>query len=203
MRPSSLLVALALVAAQGVAHGQPGNAPPPPPYYPPPPQSYGAPPPAGLTAEEQELLRRGEISDAAHAGGGILSLFFGFGTGQAVQGRWGDTGWIFTLGEVGSFALIIYGAERSADYDCPDPSCEDDPGVGPIVVGAIGLVVFRVWEIVDAFAGPANHNRKVRNLRMRLGMPPDGYYYGKVEPYVTPVGAGGDDGAVAGIRLRF
>ena len=198
MRPTCLLVTAALLAAQGAALAQPGAAPPPPP---PPPYGY-APPPAQLTPEEHELLTEGEISAGQHVGGGLLSVFIGFGLGQAVQGRWDDTGWIFTLGEIGSIALIVYGAEQQID-DCFDrPDCDEDAGSGAIVAGAIGIVVFRLWEIVDAFAGPANHNRKVRNLRMRLGYPAYGTpYYGSLEPYVAPTGK--DDGAVAGFRLRF
>jgi hypothetical protein len=37
---------------------------------------------------------------------------------------------------------------------------------------------------------------------MRMGYPPNGYYYGKLQPFVTPVGKN-DDGAIAGFRLRF
>lgn len=203
MRTTSLLVTAALLAAQATALAQPGQAPPPPPpprYYP--PQAYAPPPQGGLTAEEQELLAEGEISDGAHIGGGFLSIFIGFGLGQAVQGRWSDTGWIFTLGEIGSIALLIYGIEQETDCVFDDPSCDEDAGGASIAVGMIGLLVFRVWEVIDAFAGPARHNRRVRNLRMRMGYPPNGYYYGGVEPYVTPVGKD-DDGAIAGIRLRF
>lgn len=207
MRTTSLLVIAALLFAPASALAQPGASPPPPPpprYYP--PQAY-QPPPQGLTPEEQELLAEGEISDGAHVGGALLSIFIGFGSGQAVQGRWGDTGWIFTLGEIGALALIIYGAEQAASNDCfyDDPGCDEDAGGLPITVGLIGYLVLHVWEIVDAIGGPSRHNRRVRNLRMRMGYPPSGYYYGQVEPYVTPVGKGSDadDGAIAGIRVRF
>jgi hypothetical protein len=208
MRTTSLLVTAALLFAQASALAQPGASPPPPPPPPPnyyPPQSY-QPPPQGLTPEEQELLAEGEISDGAHVGGTLLSIFIGFGSGQAVQGRWGDTGWIFTLGEVASIAMIIYGAEQEANDDCfygNEPDCDEDAGALPITIGLIGFVVLHVWEVVDAIAGPARHNRRVRNLRMRMGYPPAGYYYGQVEPYVTPVGKNDDDGAIAGIRVRF
>lgn len=205
MRPTSLLVIAALLAAQATALAQPGASPPPPPpprYYP--PQAY-TPPPAGLTPEEHRLLAEGEISDGAHVGGALLSIFIGFGSGQAVQGRWGDTGWIFTLGEIGAIALIIYGAEQAAAADCyDDPYCDEDAGGGPIAIGLIGYLVLHVWEIVDAIGGPARHNRRVRALRMRMGYPPAGYYYGQIEPYVTPIGkSDDDDGAIAGIRVRF
>jgi len=207
MRSLGLVLILALFGARaGAAHAQPGATPPPPapsPYAPP-PYAYPPPPqPVALSDQDRELLARGEISDGQHLGGGLASFFFGFGLGQAVQGRWSDTGWIFTLGEIGSIGLIIWGADRLVD-DCYDsPSCDnnnEDAGAPMLAVGVIGLVVFRAWEIVDAISGPVTHNRKVRDLRMRLGYPPPGTYYG-VRPYVAPTAEG--DGSVAGIRLAF
>jgi hypothetical protein len=170
---------------------QPGPyAPPPQPYppqpqpqpYPPQPQPYApqpyAPQPYAyqpqpqvqLTAEEAELLNRGPIDDSAHIGGGVLALFFGFGVGQAVQGRYGDTGWIFTVGEVASVGLVIYGIGRMFD-DCFDPDdqgCDEDATATPFVVGLLALSGFRIWEVVDAFTGPASHNRRYKDLQLRV-----------------------------------
>src|SRR5262245_33989991 len=77
-----------------------------------PAQPYGAPPsgyyaqqppppaqPIVISAEDQELLAEGEMPLVQHAGGGALAFFLGFGTGHILQGRWGETGWIFTLGD--------------------------------------------------------------------------------------------------------
>ena len=205
MRSASVLAALALLSAltPTVAHAQPGSSPPPPPPpvyapQPPPPPQYGyAPVPAGLTYDEQRLLARGEISPGAHVGGGILSLFFGFGLGQAVQGRWTDTGWIFTVGESASFAAIFIGIGNEIE-DCGlQEDCDNDNDF-LIVAGIFGFIGFRVWELADAFVGPSNHNRRVRDLRMRLGYPPTGYY--SLAPYVAPTQRGG---GVVGLTVRF
>ncbi len=203
MRTPPALAALACVLAiASVASAQPGaSPPPPPPVYappPPPPPGYGYPQPVALTTEDQRLLSRGLISPGAHVGGAAVSFFLGFGTGQAVQGRWTDTGWIFTVGEIASIAAIIIGVGNEID-DCYDSYCDEDND-GLIVVGVIGLVGFRIWELVDAFAGPSSHNRRVRDLHMRLGYPPPSYY--SVAPYVAPA-RGGHGGGVAGITLRF
>ena len=185
---------VASMVLTGVAFAQPGPpqpyAPPPQPQpyppqpypqpYPPQPQPY-APQPYNyqprpqvqLTAEEAEILQRGPISDGAHIGGGLVSLFFGFGVGQAVQGRWGETGWIFTVGEIGSGALMIYGMTRlfadCFEYDqYGNDSCENNGGGTALVVGALALTGFRIWEVVDAFSGPASYNSRYKNIQMRV-----------------------------------
>lgn len=182
---------------------QPYPQPPPQPYQPPPPQGYVPPPqtyvPVQLTPAEHETLQRGEISDGAHIGGAAASLFFGFGVGQAVQGRYGETGWIFTIGELASMTALIVGITQSLE-DCfsVDRGCDDGRGDGLIIGGLVGLVAFRVWEVVDAFSGPSKHNQKVRELRMRLGMPMP--MYTRVVPYVN---RSGDGGGTAGVVFRF
>lgn len=211
---------------------QPGQPyPPAPPYpaqpYPPPgpyppsgqyPPAGQYPPPAGaalgvvppyqyveLTLDEQKLLARGEISDNRYIGGAVASIFFGFGVGQAVQGRYGDTGWIFTVGEVGSLTALFVGLLQSFDrcyYDAYEPSCSDDNhGETLLIGGMVGLLVFRAWELVDAFAGPPKHNARVRELRLRLGMPPP-MYSRRLAPYVAPT-MSRDGGGTAGLTLRF
>lgn len=201
------VVALLVLAVAGVAHAQPGAGPPPQQpqgqqqQYPPPPhhyQPYGHP--VGLTREEHELLLEGEISQGAHIGGGLAALFFGFGSGQAIQGRWSDTGWIFTLGETASLVAVIGGVARAID-DCDtagETSCDHSDGPPLIVVGLIGFTVFHIWEVVDAFSGPNDHNRRVRELKFRLGVPVK--IGERLLPYLNKTR---DGGATAGLQLRF
>ena len=208
MRVLGPMVVVLLFA--GVASAQPGQTPPQPQPYGPSPYAYPAygyqrqVMPVQLTLDEQYLLQRGYISDGEHIGGGIVSVFFGWGIGQAVQGRWSEKGYIFTLGEGASLAVLIWGVVRLAraeDRCFDDPTCRSssDEGVGMVLAGMAGLTVFRVWEIYDAFAGPAEHNRKLRALQMRLGMPVP---IARVSPFLTsPKGDTG--GAVAGVTLRF
>lgn len=199
----ALLSSLSILLAS-VASAQPGSSPPPPPPVysppPPPPPGYGYPQqPVGLTVDEQRLLARGEISPGAHIGGGALSLFFGFGVGQAVQGRWTDTGWIFTVGEAASIAALFIGFANEVE-DCGfEENCNNGGNDLLIIGGLLGILGFRVWEIADAFVGPSNHNRRLRQLHMRLGYPPPGYY--SAAPFVAPTRQG--DGGVAGITIRF
>jgi len=215
IRFALLLVAVAAgsaLAQPGVSPPEPYPAPPPQPYPQPPPGGYQVPPPYAyqpqpvqLTADENELLQQGEISDGQHVGGGVAALFFGFGIGQAVQGRWTETGWIFTLGEGASVVALFSGFVKVLQSDncdssgdpVPVSSCHRD-GEGLLWAGLIGYLVFHTWEVVDAFIGPPKHNAKVRALKMRLGIP---VMYGKrVVPYLNN---SHDGGAVGGITIRF
>lgn len=200
------------ILATGVASAQPGadvpppeapadpSQPPPPPAMPPP--VYAPPPqrfvPVQLTSEEQLLLQSGEISLGAHAGGVVVNWLVGFGLGQAIQGRWDETGWIFTLGEAVTFGALIYGLSQSCLLFCTEEQEDRNREVAPLLIGGlIGYLGFHIWSIADAAIGPAKHNRKVRELRMRLGMPPMAQ---RLMPYVNKTR---DGGGVAGISLRF
>lgn len=217
-------VLFVLVVIAGGAAAQPGQSEPAP--YPPPtaPQPYPYPQPAPypppqpaygqgfipgqqavqLTPDEADLLQQGEISDGAHVGGALASLVVGFGAGQAVQGRYGETGWIFTLGEAASMIALVAGVVKTFD-DClaidSSTSCSNGHGNGDalLIGGFVGLLVFRVWEVADAFGGPPKHNRKVRDLKMRLGIPVP-MYTQHVVPYVNKTR---DGGGTAGIAFHF
>jgi hypothetical protein len=156
-----------------------------------------------LSQDDADLLERGEVSTGAWIGGGAAALWIGMGVGQAVQGRWSDTGWIFTLGEPAAVVAVIYGAVESFK-SCPlvspaGQSC--DTSISPWFWGGlIAVGGLRIWEVVDAFAGPPSDNRHLRDLRQRLGLAPPPPAYG-MRPYVAPGGAHG--GGVAGLTLRF
>lgn len=214
MRKISLALLL-VVAVGGSAFAQDPYAQPPPPYpqpapqpqpqpapqppnYVPPPQQYV---PAQLSADDHALLQQGEISDGAHVGGAVASLFFGFGVGQAVQGRYSETGWIFTIGEAASLAALIYGITEAFDCDSDFGDTRCNSGGGAYITGGlIGLLVFRVWEVVDAFGGPPKHNARVRQLKMRLGIPVPMYADQKVKPFLHKTRDGGN---TVGLQWRF
>lgn len=174
----AVLALFVLLAVAAPSAAQPGASPTPRP---------GPQHPVELTAEEHELLAEGEIDSTSHIGGAIIAYAFGFGIGQAVQGRYTDTGYIFTIGEAGSAAAFIVGI---------DP-CVDEDSCTLLIVGAVSLVAFRIWEIVDAFAGPARHNRRVRAVRRKAGQQPLPDWSGVIAP--TSDG----QGLAAGLTWRF
>ncbi len=157
--------------------------------------------PVQLTRDEQELLQKGEITDGQHVGGIAANIFLGFGIGQAIQGRYGETGWIFTVGEIASFTALIVGVSQNLEdcFDNIDGNCDQNRGEALIIGGLVGYVVFRIWSVVDAAGGPSKHNQKLRELRMRLGIPQPMYTH-RIVPYVNRTR---DSGATAGVVFRF
>jgi hypothetical protein len=180
-------VCIVSLLAASVAHAQPGM------------QS-----PLVLTDDDADLLEHGEISNEAHIGGGIGALLFGFGIGQAVQGRWSRDGWMFTLGDSAAGGVFMVGLVQTiatcfGEPGGPSHRCSED--TSPMMWGGlIALGVLRVWQTADAFGVPPRHNERVRALRQRLGLPPPMPSY-SAAPYVAPAGQGG--GGVAGLALHF
>lgn len=182
---------LVLLAAATSARAQPAPPPPYPAQYAPP--AYLPPPHVPLTLEERDLLDQGEISDGARTGGAALNAWLGLGLGQAIQGRYGETGWIFTVGELGTAAGVVFGTLHA--YRCfkYEPECRDLRGVYWATLGGLGFMLFRIWSISDALSGPRRHNLRVRELRARIG------YSTQLAPYVAPHGGG----AVGGLAVAF
>jgi hypothetical protein len=152
-----------------------------------------------LSAEDQELIVDGEIGPVAHIGGGLVATFVGFGVGHAVQGRWGERGWIFTVGETAGLGLMIYGLGKAAT-SCVNEDGSDcgTSGLGFVAGGAIALTGLHLWETLDAFIAPVGHNRRVRAAKLRAGMRSG---VASITPYLVPPSRG--DGAVGGLSLRF
>ncbi len=170
-------IACALVLASAVARAQPGMTPPVP-----------------LTLDEQDLLAQGEYGNGRIVGGGITAILAGYGIGQAVQGRWLESGWKFTLFDVAGTALYIGGIASAFQANC-DAGCNQS-ALWMFLGGAAILSASRVWQSVDAFVEPHRHNNRLRALRQRLGMPQPV----TVVPYIAP---STHDGATAGLVLTF
>lgn len=148
-----------------------------------------------VTAEELQLLLRGELSTGRYITGGVMSAVLGFGIGHAVQGRWRERGWVFTVGGGASLLVTFIGVADTIGCAGHSDNEQCDTSIGLLVGGYLAFIGFRIWEIADAFVAPPSHNARVRSLKRRLGVSTP---YALV-PYVTPHG----DGAIAGLGLRF
>lgn len=134
-----------------------------------------------LTPSEAALLQRGEIESDMHVLGIVANAVVGFGLGQALQGRWlSDGGWRFTVGMAGGTALFFAAAGREGQ------------NVGIELAAAATLLTFYVWGIVDAATGPQRHNNRIRDIKLRHGIP-------LAMPYVQHA----DSARTAGLVLRF
>jgi hypothetical protein len=148
-----------------------------------------------LTEEEREILDRGEIDQTAYIVGGILGTWpLGLGIGHAIQGRYPKPGLIFTLGELAAAGLIVVGIAERCTYSYSSLgslTCDGDEGL--YTVGVIALVGLRLWEIIDLWAVPPSHNRRVRELKARTGQ-------ASLEPTLIPVRSGN---VALGLQYRF
>ncbi len=123
-----------------------------------------------LSEKDKSILEIGEISTTRYVIGGVLGTYpVGFGVGHAIQGRWSDTGWIFTAGEAGSAAVFLVGALGciNNELDKGFNGKNDCTGLNEalLVTGIIGFVGFRIWEVVDVWSTPPSHNRKYNELK--------------------------------------
>ncbi|MGE0761708.1 MAG: hypothetical protein AB7N80_00375 [Bdellovibrionales bacterium] len=148
--------------------------------------------PLMLTAEEQRTLSQGEISTAAHIIGGVIGTYPGFGLGHAIQGRYSEKGWIFTVGELGSLAVLMAGLEDCVLVFSEDDDEECDRKAGLVAIGALGYMGFHLWEIFDVWWGPYDHNNRYRLIRSRVD-------YWNMNGYLAPT----KDGAMVGLQITF
>lgn len=96
-----------------------------------------APPRHYLSPEDQDVLARGEISTGRYILGGVLSIWPGLGIGQAVQLRYRDRGWIFTVGELGSATVAIVGLAQCMGDTLVEHTCDS----ALMTLGLAGLAV--------------------------------------------------------------
>ena len=111
------------------------------------------------------------ISQGKYIGGGVTSILVGFGVGHAVQGRYKQKGWMFTVGEGlalgGYIALVLRGAS-SALTDLSEATESESEAVPEIsgktkssfgIASALLLVYsgLRIWEMVDAWMLPSDY----------------------------------------------
>lgn len=124
-----------------------------------------------LTQEERDIVAIGEISDTAYVFGGLVSIWpIGFGTGHAIQGRYRDKGYIFTIGEGASLTAVVLGVTScwgSTEY-WDRGNCSGFGG-SLAILGVFGFFGFRIWEIIDAWAGPLTHRERYREIKSRTG----------------------------------
>ena len=194
----SIASVVVVACTAGLARAQPGMTSP---SVPPPSAYHPGPRRVVLSSDEADLLERGEVGNAAWIGGGLAAMFIGFGVGQAIQGRWGEQGWIFTLGEPVAVTVMTVGAVEVL-ADCTDRCAHtSDRGAWMLVGGLLGFVGLRAWETLDAFVTPPADNLRLRELRQRLGLPAAQDAY-RLRPYLAPA-RGSAGGGVAGVMLSF
>ena len=159
-----------------------------------------------LEEDDKEILDEGEISTTRYVIGGVVGTIpqLGFGIGHAIQGRWSDQGWVYTAGELGSLGVLIIGAAGCLNDELDNGFNNKDDCKGfneaMIITGVIGFIGFRIWEIVDVWAGVPKHNRKYRELKEYINKSPAKEE--KTSLYLNPI-YHHQMGQGLGLTLRF
>jgi hypothetical protein len=96
------------------------------------------------------------IGVARYVVGGILGVYPGFGIGHAVEGRYKERGWIFTVGEGVSALFVAIGGVDCVVNDAL--SGQSNCNSGLLELGVIGFFGFKIWEIVDVWAIPPSRH---------------------------------------------
>ena len=105
------------------------------------------------------------ISNGQYLGGGIASIIPGWGIGHAVQGRYWEKGWIFTVGDlvfVGGYLtsvfLLVDDLQTAAlKGDSRKVGSATKKFSGLSLAFLVGLIGFRAWEIIDAWNLPSHY----------------------------------------------
>jgi len=179
--------ALVLIAAVATA----AHAEPPGLVRATPPQPLPAPT-FRLTPEDEQLLDDGYLAGGRVFGGVITSAVLGLGLGEAVEGNYGSTGWIFTVIDTAAITGIIVG--ESSLPPCSGECEQRTSGLANLSI--LALFASRTIQVIDACTYPSRYNRRVRDARVKAGQPVEGVM---LTPFVT----GDGDRKLAGVSLRF
>ena len=105
------------------------------------------------------------IDRGRYIGGGVASLLLGFGIGHAIQGRWSERGWVFTLGE----AISWVGLSTTGFYAVKNYFYDNVPTGYVISISSFALLVigFRIWSVIDTFELPS-HIKIAQESRLQI-----------------------------------
>ena len=109
--------------------------------------------------EYSNEIRVKTINQGHYIGGGVASLFLGFGIGHAIQGRWKERGWIHTilqsvsvLAITGTFIFFVLSDNLDSFINDPYRGIP----VGSFIIGTAAMLNTgsRIWEMIDVWILP-------------------------------------------------
>lgn len=85
--------------------------------------------------------------------GAFTGTLFGFGLGHAIQGRYSNNGWKWTLGEIGGIAaMAVAHNEYCTSKALPDGNYESNCENALPGFSILAFLGFRVWQSVDLWS---------------------------------------------------
>lgn len=109
--------------------------------------------------------------------GAFVGTLFGFGIGHAIQNRYTNKGWIFTMLEGSSVSCFIVAEIIKQTSPSGTPRSPNLPAMIAVTLwylgGAVSLVGFKIWESIDLWATPPSRDMiEERSLKGKLSISP-------------------------------
>lgn len=144
-----------------------------------------------LMASQVIAFEQETTTEDRYIAGGVVGSVIGLGIGQAINGNYTNSGWVFTLTEVPSLAMLIAGAmiyHIGAPYMTYQQA--KNLGTGLLIPGVLLFAGFRIWDIVDLWSMPYV-GKPLQNTNVAKKKP---------EQYSLHIF---EDGEVHGLSFRF
>lgn len=104
--------------------------------------------------EEIESSDRVPVSTGKYITGGVLGSILGFGIGHAVQGRWQQKGYIFTIGQSAGLLAFTTGFAQCLKDNSENTATDCSSSQKSLMLAGYGAMIgFHIWEIVDVWTG--------------------------------------------------
>ena len=101
----------------------------------------------------------------------VVNLLVGFGIGSFVQGD-STGGNISLVGDLVSIALVYTGYAQALNAAFNSASYDGTEGAGMMLIGGIGLLATRVFELIRPFSFASDYNQKLSSALMSVSMIP-------------------------------
>lgn len=107
---------------------------------------------AQALADQSEDSGRTPVPTGKYITGGILGSAAGFGIGHAIQGRYGDKGWIFTATEATGLVVMSIGAGQCQKDKDDGTITECTKSQKSLMLTGFGVFLgFHIWEVLDVW----------------------------------------------------
>lgn len=105
------------------------------------------------------------MTQGQYLAGGVVGSIIGLGIGHAIEGRYLEKGWIFTLAEGVSVTMIGTGAALLPLELVTGLFSGRSSGASFYLLGLGGaaLVGFKIWEIIDLWSTPSRQNMIIKD----------------------------------------
>ena len=111
------------------------------------------------------------LNKKEYIGGAFASMFLGLGIGHAIQGRWMDEGWFFTLGEGVTLGVILSSflkgpTSNYSSFDITERVLWEVHNWSAYISLAL-FVSLRVWASIDTWVLPS-HIKVAQESRFQI-----------------------------------